>query len=166
MNDFLETPPGRLRNGAMLIFFLALCATISVLGGLVTSSSVNTWYAGLAKPSFNPPDWVFAPVWTVLYIFIAVAGWRVWRAAGFTKARGAFSVYWLQLALNLVWSFLFFGMHLISVALIDIMALLAAILVTIVRFWPIDRIAAILFMPYAAWVGFATALNAAIFRLN
>lgn len=166
MNSFFRTSPGRFQNGAMLVFFLALNFTIASLGGLVTGTSVNFWYATLAKPPFNPPNEVFAPVWTILYVCIAVAGWRVWRAAGFKDGKGAFAFYWAQLALNLAWSFLFFGAHAITLALIDIMALFIAIVVTIVRFLPVDRTAAWLLLPYAAWVGFATALNAAIWRLN
>lgn len=149
-----------------LLGFLAACAVVSALGGGVTSGSVNTWYQGLAKPPFNPPDWIFAPVWTMLYIFIAVAGWRVWRAGGFASDRTAMLLYWGQLALNLVWSFLFFGAHALGVALIEILVLLALIVLTAQRFFRHDHIAGWLFVPYIAWVSFASLLNASIWWLN
>lgn len=132
----------------------------------MTATSVGTWYAGLAKPAFNPPNWGFGPVWTALYLMLAVAGWRVWRRRGAGGVRLALGALALQLALNLGWSFLFFGARLIGAALAEIALLLAAILATAVLFWRIDRVAGALFVPYAAWVAFATVLNAALWRLN
>ena len=149
-----------------LAAFIALCLGISALGGWVTAGSVGTWYAAFAKPAFNPPAWVFAPVWTALYLMIAVAGWRVWRRRGFAGARAAMSVYALQLALNLGWSILFFGGRMIGAALAEIALLLAAIVVNAALFWRIERAAALLLLPYAAWVAFAMVLNAALWRLN
>jgi len=149
-----------------LAAFVALCLGVAALGGWVTAGSVGSWYPTLKKPAFNPPDWVFAPVWTALYLMIAVAGWRVWRRHGFAGARSAMSAYALQLALNLGWSFLFFGGRMIGAALAEILLLLAAILVNAVLFWRVERAAALLLVPYGAWVAFATVLNAALWRLN
>jgi len=149
-----------------LAAFIALCLGISALGGWVTAGSVGSWYATLAKPAFNPPAWVFAPVWTALYLMIAVAGWRVWRRRGLAGARAAMSAYAVQLALNLGWSILFFGGRMIGVALAEIALLLAAIVVNAALFWRVERAAALLLLPYAAWVAFATVLNAALWRLN
>lgn len=145
--------------------FLLVCFGVSAIGGLATASSVGGWYQTLAKPSFNPPDWVFAPVWTALYILIAFAGWRLWRVNGFND-RIAFSVYAAQLALNLTWSILFFGLQRIGPAFVELVVLWIAIAATTVRFWKHDRISGALLVPYLAWVGFAGALNAAIWRLN
>ena len=157
--------PGR-RDLIALGGFIVLCFAVAAAGGAVTSTSVGTWYAGLAKPSFNPPDWLFGPVWTVLYLLIAVAGWRVWRRRAQAGARLALGAWIVQLALNLAWSFLFFGGRMIGVALAEIGVLLAAIVLTAVLSWRIDRIAGALLIPYIAWVGFATLLNASLWRLN
>jgi benzodiazapine receptor len=154
------------RNWLALAGFLGLCFAVAAAGGAVTASSVGSWYAGLAKPSFNPPAWVFGPVWTVLYVMIAVAGWRVWCRRGEAGARAALIAWGVQLALNLGWSFLFFGAHLIGAALLEIVVLLAAIVCTIVLCWRVDRMAGALLIPYVAWVGFATLLTAALWRLN
>lgn len=146
---------------------LAAVLAVSVIGGLTTAANVDSWYRTLAKPSFNPPDWLFGPVWTVLYLMMAVAAWRVWRRVGFAgKGRGALALYAVQLVLNLGWTLLFFGAHLLGWTLAEIVLLLAAILATAWAFARIDRIAAWLLAPYAAWVAFAGLLNAAIVQLN
>ena len=154
------------RDAVVLLGFVALCLAVAAAGGAVTASSVGTWYTGLAKPSFNPPDWVFGPVWTALYLMMAFAGWRVWRRRGTGDARLALGAWALQLALNLCWSLVFFGARLIGAALVEIAVLFAAILVTALLFWRIDRVAGALLVPYAAWVAFAALLNAALWRLN
>ena len=144
-----------------LLGFLVL-----VLGGGLAIGFLNApgaWYAGLAKPSFNPPGWVFAPVWTVLYVLIAVAGWRVWRQ---DPGGWPMRLWWLQLALNFVWSPLFFAAHRIGLALVVILLLLGVIASFIAMTWRNERLAAWLFAPYAVWVAFASVLNAAIFALN
>ncbi len=146
--------------------FLAICFAVSAIGGAITATSVGTWYQALSKPTFNPPDWVFAPVWTLLYICMAVAGWRIWRRLGWTAGRGPLLAFGLQLALNLGWSWLFFGQRLIGAALAEMLALLAAILATAVLFWRHDRLAGMLFAPYAGWVCYALLLNVALWRLN
>ena len=154
------------RNLVALAGFVALCFAVAAAGGAVTATSVETWYAGLAKPPFNPPDWVFGPVWTALYLMIAVAGWRVWRRRSESGAWLALGAWGVQLSLNLSWSMLFFGAQMIGAALVEIAVLLAAILITAALFWRIDRIAGVLLVPYTAWVSFATVLNAALWRLN
>lgn len=127
---------------------------------------VPAWYATLAKPSFNPPDWVFGPVWTTLYIVMAAAAWLVWRASGWAGASGSLSLFLLQLALNLAWSFIFFRFHQVGLALLDVLAMLAAIAAITFAFRRHSSLAAILLLPYLAWVTFAAVLNAAIWRLN
>lgn len=154
------------RDTLAFMIILALCLAVSALGAAATATSVGTWYRTLAKPSFNPPDWIFAPVWTVLYFMMALAAWRVWRRGGLRQARSALTLFALQLALNLSWSVIFFGMRAIGAALVEIAVLLLAILATTVVFWRHDRVAGMLFLPYAAWVAFAAALNAALWRLN
>ena len=161
MNDTTRT-----RDTVGFSVFLALCLAVSAIGGVATASSVGTWYRTLAKPPFNPPDWVFAPVWMALFFMMAIAGWRVWRRDGLRKARLALTLFALQLALNLAWSIVFFGLRSIGAALVEIVVLLLAILATTAVFWQHDRLAGMLFIPYAGWVAFATVLNAALWQLN
>jgi tryptophan-rich sensory protein len=121
------------------------------------------WYGALAKPPFNPPNWVFGPAWTILYVLIAVAGWRIWE-----RDRGgrAMKAWWAQMFLNFAWSPVFFTLQSVGGALVIVVLMLAAILAFIGLAWNRDRIAALLFVPYAAWVSFATLLNASILWLN
>ena len=149
-----------------LAAFLLACFAVAAAAGAVTAESVATWYPTLNKPAFTPPDWVFAPAWTVLYAAMAVAAWRIWRKAGFDGGRTALGLFAVQLLLNGAWSFLFFGAHWIGVALAEIVVLLLVIAATTVAFWRIDRIAGLLFVPYLLWVGYATALNAGIWLAN
>ena len=166
MTDSAMTPltPGKSIGG--LAFFLLLCFAVSALGAAVTATSVGTWYQGLAKPSFNPPDWVFAPVWTTLFAFMAIAAWRVWRLTGLWAGRLALGVFVLQLVLNLGWSTAFFGLQRIDLALGVVVLLLLTIVVNAVLFVRLDRLAGLLFVPYVAWVAFAILLNASILSLN
>jgi tryptophan-rich sensory protein len=141
-------------------FFVLTLGGGFVLGFL---TAPGEWYAGLAKPPFNPPSWLFAPVWTVLYVMIAVAGWRA-----FERQRGGWPIwFWgVQLALNFLWTAIFFGAHQIGLAFAIILLLLATILGFIAVTWRLDRVAALLFVPYAAWVTFASILNGSILVLN
>ena len=144
-----------------LIVFLVIVVGGGLLIGSVTAP--EGWYAGLEKPAFNPPGSVFPPVWTVLYVLIAVAGWRIWR-----RDRGglAMKLWWVQLALNFLWSPVFFWAHQIGIALAVVLVLLVAILAFIGVARRCDRVAAWLFVPYAGWVAYAAALNASILALN
>ncbi|MGE4220859.1 MAG: TspO/MBR family protein [Alphaproteobacteria bacterium] len=152
------------RDLIALAGFVLLCLAVGGLGSVATASSVGSWYQQLAKPSFNPPDWVFAPVWTTLYVMIAIAGWRVWRRRAL---RGLpLMAYALQLALNLLWTVLFFGLRSPAAGAVEIVPLFAAILWTAVLFLRHDRWAGLLFLPYLLWVGFAAVLTVAIWSLN
>ena len=161
-----QHPPARSASLWSLVAFLAICLAVSAIGGAVTATSVTTWYPTLAKPSFTPPAWVFPPVWTTLYVMMAVAAWRVWRHRATVPVRPAILAFSAQLALNLAWSFLFFGLQWIGAALVETIVLLAAILWTQRRFAGIDRPAAWLLLPYALWVAFATVLTATIWQAN
>lgn len=139
---------------------------IGIGSGLSTQHSVDTWYATLEKPSFNPANWLFAPVWTLLYIAMGIAAARVWVKGRGAARETALRTYCLQLFLNAAWSILFFALQRPAWALVDIVLLLSAIVVCMLRFRPIDRTAMWLLLPYAAWVCFATLLNASIVALN
>jgi translocator protein len=164
----METPlnPAGRGQWLALLGFLALNAAVSAAGGWVTAESVSTWYPTLAKPSFNPPDWIFAPVWSTLYALMAIAAWRVWRRTRFAGAPSAFAAYFGQLALNLLWSIAFFGLQAPGAALAVLVLLFFAICATILAFRRVDGPAALLLLPYLAWTGFAGILNAAIVALN
>ena len=145
------------------VVFAAFLAVV-IGGGLLIGITIQpgAWHAALVKPPFNPPDWLFAPVWTTLYVMIAVAGART-----FERGRGrGFALWCAQLVLNFAWTPVFFGLHQMGAGLVVIVALLAAILAFIVDRWSADRVSAWLFAPYAAWVAFATLLNASIVALN
>lgn len=149
-----------------LVLFVGICLGIGALGGAVTAASVSSWYPTLAKPSFNPPDWIFGPVWTTLYILMGIAAWRVWRTAGSNTARAPLAVFALQLAVNLGWSVAFFGLRNPGLAVAVILVLDLLVLATALMFRRTDRLAAMLLLPYLAWIAFATVLNVAIWRLN
>jgi translocator protein len=133
----------------MLLFFLFLCYGAAVLGSLWTSSSVGTWYADLRKPSVNPPKWIFAPVWSALYFLMATSMWLVWRKAGWSGARFALAVFFGQLALNVAWSGLFFGLRRPGTALVEIVFLFGAVVATALAFRSISGLAFWLMVPYA-----------------
>lgn len=146
--------------------FLVLAFAAAAIGAAATNTSVHTWYAGLQKPSWGPPNWLFAPVWTLLYVAMAIAAWRVWRLGEPSAARRTVSLYSAQLTLNALWSVLFFGLRRPGAALIEIAVLWAVLVVLLVRFWRVDRIAGVLWAPYVGWVSFAALLNAAVWSLN
>lgn len=150
-----------MRNDLSLLVFLVI-----VLGGgtlIGFSTMPGPWYEALAKPAFNPPNWLFGPAWTLLYILIAIAGWRIWRI----EPGGAAVKAWVaQLVANFAWSPVFFAAHMIGAALAVILVLLALIGLFMALAWRRDRVAALIFVPYAAWVAFATLLNATIWTLN
>lgn len=150
----------------VLAGFVGVCLGVSAGAGLITASSVGTWYPTLQKPFFNPPNWVFAPVWTTLYVAMAIAVWRVWRRPRSQERRTALTVFGVQLLFNLLWPLLFFGWQQIGLALVELVLLLCLVGVNTILFWRIDRVAGALFLPYVLWVGFATLLNGALWILN
>ena len=147
------------------VFFL-MAAVAAVIASRFTALSVHGWYVGIRKPGFTPPNWLFAPTWTCLYILIAIAGWRVWRRRGYGGAKSALAFYIAQLALNAAWSIYFFGLRSPLLGLIVILLLVAAIAATIRGFLLHDRIAAWMMVPYLCWVCYAAALNLAIWLMN
>ena len=150
-----------------IVLLVVLCVTVGYLSGLVTRESILTWYVTLNKPSFNPPNWVFAPVWTLLYIMMGVAAGMIWTSNSdeqtTKKALGFFAI---QLGLNALWSYLFFGLHNPLLALIEIILLWLMIFETYNLFKKIHKTAGFLMLPYLVWVSFATILNASIWWLN
>ncbi|MDE2385789.1 MAG: tryptophan-rich sensory protein [Alphaproteobacteria bacterium] len=147
-----------------LLGFVALCLGVGGVSGYFTAAGVGAWYDGLKKPAFQPPKWLFGPVWTVLYLAMAIAAWLVWRQAGLWSA--ALGLFGLQLALNFAWSFIFFTAHRLGLALIDLIALWITVAATIGAFSAYDHWAAALLVPYLAWLSFAALLNASVWRLN
>ncbi|MDA0745118.1 MAG: tryptophan-rich sensory protein [bacterium] len=147
----------------VLIFFLLAAFGVAAVGGQFMPGD---WYTGLVKPSWNPPSWVFGPVWTILYMTIAVSGWLVWKQVGFLEGRVAMLVYLVQLVLNGAWSWIFFGLHRPGLAFAEILVLWISIVSLVVLFWRIRPLAGAMLLPYAAWVAFAAVLNGTIWRLN
>ena len=147
-----------------LAFFIAICFASAGIGSWFTSASVTTWYQTLQRPAYNPPDWVFGPVWSVLYLSMAVAAWRVWRQS--RRAFGPLYLFAVQLALNITWSALFFGLRNPGAAFAEILLLWAAILATLITFARQSRLTGGLLVPYLLWVTFAAALNFSIWRMN
>lgn len=145
---------------------LLLCFVVAFLGSLVTTPSIDTWYVTLQKPSFNPPNWVFGPVWTVLYFLMGVSLFLIWSKKTKNKDKKPLQFFLLQLGLNLLWSIVFFGLHSPIGAFITIVLLWAAIFYTIILFYKVSKNAAYLLIPYLLWVSFATLLNLAIVILN
>ena len=148
----------------VLAGFFILCLGVGIVGGVATAGAVVDWFPTLKKPFFNPPSWVFAPVWTLLYIMMAVAAWRVWLAGA--QSKPALNLFFIQLVLNFLWPLLFFGLHMPGLALVDITIMWIMIALTIRAFFGIARPAGWLLVPYLAWVSFATLLNASIWWLN
>lgn len=166
MNTSAEYLP---QNAAQWIgLACAVCACFAAAGiaSLYTTPAIPNWYASLEKPAWTPPAWVFGPVWTLLYLAMAVAVWLVWRERGFTRAPLALTLFAVQLVLNALWSIVFFGWRRPGLALVEIHFLWAAIFATMLAFWRISQPAAWLIWPYLLWVTFAGFLNLAIWRLN
>jgi benzodiazapine receptor len=156
---------GRHRRWIALAVWLAVVAVVALLGSVVTLPKIPTWYVGLAKPSFTPPNALFGPVWTALYVMMAVAVWRISGDKGRGQTR-AIVLFVIQLGCNALWSPVFFGLEAPKLGLAVICALVLSLAITMAAFWRIDRLAALLLAPYLAWVCYATALNAAIVALN
>ena len=150
-----------------LIVSILVCLAAGFIGSLFTRPAVSTWYAELSKPRFTPPDWVFGPVWTALYILMGIAAFLVWRRGWHHQVvRKALAVFGVQLILNALWSYLFFGLKSPMAGLIGIAVLGLAIILTVQRFLQVSRTAGLLLIPYFLWVAFATGLNLSIWWLN
>jgi benzodiazapine receptor len=152
----------------VLVGFVVLCFVAAGLGALFTTPATKPggWYSQILKPSWTPPSWLFGPVWTALYLAMAVAAWLVWRQGGWEAQRGALFLFLVQLALNAAWSWLFFGLHSPASGMTGITLLWIAILLTLLAFFRVSPAAGWLMVPYLLWVSYASALNFTIWRLN
>jgi len=158
-----------MKQGLVIKVIISLAVTFSapVIASLVTDPAASNWYANLNKPSFNPPGWIFGPVWTVLYILMTVSAALVWyRGLPGQKVRMALALYIVQLVLNALWTPIFFGLQMPLLAFIDIVLLWAAILITVLAFLRVSRYAALLMAPYLIWTTFAAVLNFTLWYLN
>lgn len=155
-----------IRSLVGFLVFLGLCLLTAQLGSMLTRPAIGTWYAGLIKPGWTPPNWLFAPVWTTLYFMMAVAAWLVWKGHGLRVASLALTLFAVQLALNVGWSALFFYRQQPGAAFAEILLLWLFILLTVLAFWKLSQAAGVLLLPYLAWVSFAAVLNFTIWRMN
>jgi len=154
-------------NPVAFVVNIAIPLAVGATGAFFTASSVKTWYITLNKPSFNPPNTIFAPVWTTLYIIMGISAYLVWQKRHTIKHfPRTIAIYAIQLILNLMWSFIFFYAHQIGVALFEIIVLLLVVITNALTFYKIDKLAGLLFIPYILWVSFATVLTYNIFILN
>ena len=149
-----------------LLPFVVVCFTAAGIGSLVTNSSVKTWYAELHRPAWTPPNWIFGPVWTTLYLMMAISAWLVWRGWSWSASRFALMLFGIQLALNILWSIVFFGWRKPGPAFGEILLLWMMTIATAVAFYPLSLLAAWLLLPYIAWVAFASYLNFRIWQMN
>lgn len=154
------------RNILGLTVALTACYGAAAMGGIFSAQGVGDWYQALAKPSWTPPAWIFGPVWTVLYGMMAMAAWLIWKRCDQKIGTVPISLFLFQLALNAIWSPLFFGLHRVDIALIDIVLLWVVVAATVWVFLRRDLTAGLLLIPYLLWITFATGLNFAIWRLN
>ena len=150
-----------------LILAVLICQGMGLIGSLFTTPAIPSWYAGLIKPSFNPPNWIFAPAWILLYTLMGIAAFLIWnRRNGKKKIKTALVLFSVQLVLNSLWSIIFFGLHLPQYAFLEILVLWVFILLTLLSFYKISKPAGLLLLPYILWVSFAAILNLAIMILN
>ena len=156
-----------MKKAGKLMCSVCLCLLTGFLGSFATMDSVKAWYVNLSRPSFTPPDWAFGVVWPILYVMMGVSAFLIWgKGLDKREVRTAMGLFILQLVLNGLWTPIFFGLHMIGFALVDIVLLWAAILITILAFRRISKTAAYLLVPYILWVSFAVALNGALWLLN
>jgi tryptophan-rich sensory protein len=149
-----------------LLISIFIAESAGIIGSLFTISEITTWYATLIKPSFSPPNWLFGPVWTILYCLMGLSAFLIWKKRKSPAARVGLAIYGANLVANSLWSIVFFGFHRPDLALLVIFILWSTIVIMIKRFWPINQLASILLVPYLLWVSFATILNFAILKLN
>ncbi len=154
------------RDSVKLVISIGVCLTAGLIGSMFTISNISIWYAALIKPFFSPPDWLFAPTWTILYILMGIALFFVWKAPKVKKTNEGLMLFASQLIFNVIWSIVFFDFRSIVGGLLSIVVLLILILMTTVQFYRIDKRAAYLMLPYLLWVCFATVLNISIYILN
>lgn len=154
-------------NFLRLIGCIAICQAAGIIGSIFTAQSVRTWYTTLQKPAFSPPNWLFAPVWITLYTMMGIALYLVWRKSESTDVPSVvFIVFAVQLGLNALWSFVFFGLRSPFWGVVEITMLWLAIITVIILFWKVSQYAALLLVPYLLWVSFAALLNFSLWRLN
>lgn len=158
----------KMKKYLRISYCIIICLTVGFFSGKITQSSINTWYPTLIKPVFNPPNWIFAPVWTLLYIFMGITAGLVWNEIENKpkEVKVALQYFIFQLGLNALWSYLFFGLQNLLLASIEVILLLLALIECYKLFKPIHPNAAKLFIPYIAWVSFASLLTLSIFYLN
>lgn len=156
----------KIKTAATLILFILIPQAVGIIGSYSVMQNVDGWYGNLLKPSFNPPSWIFAPVWTTLYILMGIASFIIWQKKDHPNRYIALTCYTVQLILNGIWTPIFFGLHNITLALINIIVLLFAVILTIAWFQKINKTAAILLIPYLLWISFATVLNYSIWLIN
>ena len=149
-----------------LLISILIVFSFGLIGSLFTSPNIVNWYAFINKPSFSPPNWLFAPVWTLLYILMGISAFLIWQKRDNLQTKPALTFYGLQLILNALWSIIFFGMHNPGLALLEIIILWLFILITLIKFYKINKTAGLLFIPYLLWVSFASILNYAIWMIN
>lgn len=159
-------PRNRRRSLVGLAAFLGVAFVAMIVGGLATSIGMGSWYQTLPKPFWTPPDWVFGPVWTVLYAMMGIAAWLVWRQAGLRGAAVGLGLFFVQLVVNVLWPVLFFAFQEFGWAALDIVALLLLILATTRAFLDHSRTAALLLLPYAVWVGYAASITIAVWFMQ
>ena len=155
-----------MKNVVKLIVSIAVPFLVGFTASLFTITGVNSWYQAIQKPSWNPPNWIFAPVWTTLYVLMGIAFFLIWRSTDEKQKRTAIILFIIQLVANFLWSFIFFDQHQVSLAFAEIIILWLLILVTIFSFARINKVAAWLLVPYISWVSFAAILNYTIWQLN
>lgn len=155
----------RVRSLKILILSIAITESVGILGSVFTAPAIPTWYRGLEKPAFNPPNWIFGPVWTVLYLLMGISLYLVWSSGKKEKAY-TLKIFWLHLLANFMWSFFFFGLKNPLLGLVEIVVLLGLIVYVMKLFWRINSWSTYLLVPYLLWTSFATLLNFSIWQLN
>lgn len=155
-----------LMNYKKLFIALAAPQLAGLLGSMVTITAIDSWYTTLNKPFFSPPNWIFGPVWTVLYLLMGISIYLIWNKAKKQVEKNAVTLFWVHLFFNMTWSWVFFGLQNPLMGLINILLILLFIIILIYKFWQIDWRASVLLFPYAAWVTFATMLNFSLWQLN
>jgi len=153
-------------NAIKLSLSIITCELAGIVGSFFTISSVKTWYVGIIKPVFNPPNWIFGPVWTILFVLMGISLWIIWTSKESKEKRRGLILFFIQLGLNVLWSVLFFGLHLLLLSFVEIILLWIFILLTILEFKKISKNASYLLWPYIIWVSFAAILNLSIWILN